>query len=57
MAELRGRMGSIEATTEGSPLLAEFGKLHRVSVMLESGVLLFGFAAMWFMVGEFRGKP
>jgi len=52
MAELRGRMGSIEATAEGSPLLAEFGKLHRVSVMLESGVLLAGITGMWFMVKE-----
>jgi hypothetical protein len=52
MAELRVKMGSIEATAEGSPLLAEFGKWHRVSVMLESGVLLAGIAGMWFMVGE-----
>jgi hypothetical protein len=52
MAELRGRLGSIEATEPGSPLLAEFGKLHRVSVMLESGVLLAGIAGMWFMVRE-----
>ena len=52
MAELRVKMGSIEATREGSPLLAEFGKWHRVSVMLESGVLLAGLAGMWFMVKE-----
>jgi uncharacterized membrane protein len=52
MEELRGRMGSIEATAEGSPLLAEFGKLHRASVMLESGVLLFGVAGTWFMAGK-----
>jgi hypothetical protein len=45
-------MGSIEATKEGSPLLAEFGKWHRVSVILESGVLLAGVAGMWFMVRE-----
>ena len=56
MAELRGQMGSIEATAEGSPLLVEFGKLHRISVMLESGVLLFGIAGMWFMVSEAGGK-
>ena len=49
-------MGSIEATAEGSPLLAEFGKLHRISVMLESGVLLLGIAGMWFMVSEMGGK-
>jgi hypothetical protein len=52
MAELRVKMGSIEATKEGSPLLAEFGKWHRVSVILESGVLLAGVAGMWFMVRE-----
>jgi uncharacterized membrane protein len=52
MAELRGKMGSIQATAEGDPLLAEFGKLHRMSVMLEGGVLLAGVAAMFFMVRE-----
>jgi uncharacterized membrane protein len=52
MAELRGRMGSIEATDAGSPLLAEFQKLHRRSVLLESGVLLAGIAAMFWMVRE-----
>ena len=52
MADLRVKMGSIEATAEGSPLLAEFGKWHRVSVMLESGVLLAGIAGTWFMVRE-----
>jgi uncharacterized membrane protein len=52
MAALRGRMGSIQATAEGNPLLAEFAQLHRVSLMLESGVLLAGFAAMYLMVKE-----
>src|SRR6202022_805463 len=57
MAELRGKMGSIERATASSqgtdsPLLAEFGKLHRVSVTLEGGVLLAGLAGMYFMVGE-----
>ena len=52
MAELRVKMGSIEATAEGNPLLAEFGKWHRVSVMVESGVLLAGIVGMWLMVGE-----
>ena len=52
MAALRGQMGSIEATAPGSPLLEEFSKLHRISVMLESGVLLAGFAAMFLMVKE-----
>jgi hypothetical protein len=52
MAALRVQMGSIQATSADSPLLAEFGKLHRISVLLESGVLLAGFAAMFLMVRE-----
>lgn len=52
MAALRVRMGSIEATAVGSPLLAEFGRMHRVSVGLESGVLLAGMAALFWMVKE-----
>jgi len=50
MAVLRVQMGSIEATTAGSPLLAEFARLHTISVGLESGVLLAGMAAMFWMV-------
>jgi hypothetical protein len=56
MAALRVRMGSIQATTEGSPLLAEFSRLHRISVSLESGVLLAGFAAIYLMVRELEAK-
>ncbi|HJX95671.1 MAG TPA: DUF4149 domain-containing protein [Candidatus Acidoferrum sp.] len=52
MAALRMQMGSIQATTADSPLLAEFSRLHTVSVSLESGVLLAGFAAMYLMVRE-----
>src|SRR5438876_430700 len=52
MAALRVQMGSIQATAADSPLLAEFGKLHRVSVSLESGVLLAGLACMYLMVKE-----
>ena len=52
MALLRIQMGSIEATSVGSPLLEEFGKLHRISVFLEGGVLLAGFAAMYWLVRE-----
>ncbi len=52
MAVLRTQMGSIQATAPSSPLLAEFGRLHRISVTLESGVLLAGFAAMFLMVKE-----
>jgi uncharacterized membrane protein len=52
MAALRVQMGSIQATAADSPLLAEFSRLHRISVSLESGVLLAGFAAMYLMVRE-----
>lgn len=52
MAALRMRMGSIQATVEGNPLLAQFAKLHQMSVALESGVLLAGFAAMFWMTKE-----
>ena len=52
MAMLRVQMGSIQATAEESPLLAEFARLHRISVTLESGVLLAGLAALFFMVRE-----
>jgi hypothetical protein len=52
MAALRMQMGSIQATAADSPLFREFTKLHRLSVSLESGVLLAGFAAMFFMVRE-----
>ena len=52
MAALRVQMGSIQATAADSPLLAEFSRLHRISVSLESGVLLAGLAAMYLMVRE-----
>jgi hypothetical protein len=52
MAVLRIQMGSIQATSAGSPLLAEFTRLHTISVGLESGVLLAGMAAMFWMVKD-----
>src|SRR6266481_7541477 len=52
MAALRVQMGSIQATAADSPLLGEFSKLHRISVSLESGVLLAGLAAMFLMVKD-----
>jgi len=52
MAALRVQMGSIQETAADSPLLAEFGRLHRISVSLESGVLLVGLAAMYLMVKD-----
>lgn len=52
MAVLRVQMGSIQATRADNPLLAEFSRLHGISVSLEGGVLLAGFAAMYLMVRE-----
>jgi uncharacterized membrane protein len=52
MAMLRVQMGSIQAAAQDSPLLAEYARLHRISVSLESGVLLAGFAAMFLLVRE-----
>ena len=52
MAALRVQMGSIEATQPGSPLLAEFSRLHRLSISLESGVLLAGLAALYLSIRE-----
>ena len=52
MAALRVQMGSIQATAADSPLLVEFSRLHRISVSLESGVLLAGLVAMYLMVRE-----
>jgi uncharacterized membrane protein len=52
MAALRVQLGSIQATAADNPLLAEFRRLHRISVSLESGVLLAGIAAMFLMVKE-----
>ncbi len=52
MAMLRVQMGSIQATAEDSPLLAEFSRLHRISVSLESGALLAGFVALFLLVRE-----
>jgi uncharacterized membrane protein len=52
MAVLRVQMGSIEITPAGNPMLAEFQRLHTISVGLESTVLLSGTAAMFWMVRE-----
>jgi len=52
MAALRTQMGSIQATAADSPVLAEFGKLHQISVSLESGVLLAGAVCIYLMVKE-----
>src|SRR5579864_4407956 len=52
MAVLRAQMGSIQATAADNPLRVEFDRLHQRSMMLESGVLLAGFAAMFLLVKE-----
>jgi uncharacterized membrane protein len=52
MAALRTQMGSIQATAADNPLRVEFDRLHQRSVMLETGVLLAGFAAMYLLVRE-----
>jgi hypothetical protein len=52
MAALRTQMGSIQAAGADSPLLAEFSRLHSISVALESVVLLAGIAAMFLLVRE-----
>jgi len=57
MATLRAQMGSIQATAADSPLLLEFERLHRISISLESGVLLAGIAAMYLMVRELAFRP
>lgn len=57
MATLRVQMGSIQATAPDSPLLAQFGRLHGISVSLESGVLLAGIVAIYLMVRELPLRP
>jgi Domain of unknown function (DUF4149) len=52
MARLRRQMGSIERTAADSPPLAEFHRLHRVSVSLESGVLVAGIIGIFLLVRE-----
>jgi hypothetical protein len=52
MAALRLQMGSIESTLPGNPLLAEFARLHRISVSLESAVLIAGLAGMYLVTRE-----
>ena len=56
MATLRLQMGSIQATSPDSPLLAQFGRLHAISVSLESGVLVAGIAAIYLLTREIVQK-
>ena len=57
MAALRVQMGSIQATAADSPLLTEFGRLHRISASLEGCVILAGLAAIFLMVRELASRP
>ncbi len=50
MDALRAQMGSVEAAPRENPLRVEFDRLHRVSVQIESGVLLVGLAALFLTV-------
>jgi Domain of unknown function (DUF4149) len=52
MARLRTEMISVEKTSPESPLRVEFDRLHKISVSLESGVLLAGIAAVYFLTRE-----
>ncbi len=52
MARLKTEMGSLERTPLENPLRVEFDKLHRVSVGLETFVLLSGITALVFLVRE-----
>jgi len=56
LGRLRAEMGSVQSTPVESPLRREFDRLHRVSVLLESGVLLAGVAAVVFLAREMAGK-
>ena len=47
MDTFRLQMGSIEAAPSGSPLLAQFNRLHQYSVRLEMVVLLSGLVALF----------
>jgi hypothetical protein len=57
MAALRTQMGSIQAPSASNPLLVQFNHLHRVSVALESGVLLAGIVTAFFLVRESAATP
>jgi hypothetical protein len=50
MDALRAQMDSVDATPRENALRVEFDRLHRVSVQIESGVLLIGLAALFLTV-------
>lgn len=48
--QMRAEFGSVDATPQGHPLRAQFGRLHGVSSALELTVLLLGAAALFLTV-------
>ncbi|HYA96627.1 MAG TPA: DUF4149 domain-containing protein [Methylomirabilota bacterium] len=52
MAQLRRDMGSIEKAGPQDPRRLEFDRLHQRSVALETGVLLAGLGALYFLTRE-----
>ena len=54
MIQLRRQMVSVEATPGNDPRRVEFDRLHAISVDLEGGVLLIGFAALFLTVRSLR---
>ena len=50
MDALRAKMISVATTPRDNPLRLEFDQLHRISVQIESGVLLIGLAALFLTV-------
>jgi hypothetical protein len=54
MATLRSAMGSVQATPTTNAQRGEFDRLHRVSELLEGGVLLIGLAALFLTLRDDR---
>jgi len=52
MDALRAKMVSVAGTPRDNSLRVEFDRLHRISVGLESGVLLIGLTALYLTVRE-----
>jgi uncharacterized membrane protein len=54
MAGLRAEMGSVDTTPRDNPLRIQFDRLHRVSVRLETSVLILGIAAIYLTVRDHK---
>ena len=52
MTRLKAEMGSVERTPAENPLRIKFDKLHRISVGLETFVLLSGITALVLLIRE-----